>query len=353
MTLNLEKWKKWFSNGAIAGVLNGDPRIPWLWKNLVENQSLENSKNNEITFPWETCIEDIARNHESGNVYTGDMFRFTPGALSYIARKIILFKDTHSQIKSIPETFFTPQGEKSLNRNVMETAWAITGDLLKSCLPESRRPPDYAVKIDILKYPSYADDLDRILMLLGDSSGYWTRRGMYLDRMKSMAVGFFDRKAVRDLFALGTLIPGLSIILHRVNASLMSSSKKKTPLDKRLVGEPHIDNPNFVTSLISDRDTLSTEVDGEGGWVELPLSCDSIAFFPSGQIREYSTTTPTIHRILMSKEKGDQEVKKPNITLLLAAIPWPQKFYQLLNIISNVLFHHSSDPAGISLLRIR
>ena len=313
-----------FQQGAKAAVLKGDPRIPWLWNSLIELQNGDHSIINGPIGPWKSNIQDLARNHRPGDVYVGDMLRFTPGALAHVARKILIFKDSDDQIRAIPDKFNDNEGHVSLKQKIYQTVWDISQDMLRSTLPENSDLKNYAVKIDMLHYPDSPEDLDRIFTLLGDSSGYWTRLGMQMDRTKSMAVCFFDLKVMRDLFALGSLIPGINILLRKINGFLLRFSKKKVSTNTLLVGEPHVDGPNMVTAVISERDLLCTEVHGgKAGWVELPMSTDSLAIFPSKQLSKISTILPTVHRILY-KGTDDLATKiKPNITLNLSVVPWP------------------------------
>ena len=325
--LQSEKLGVLFQQGAKAAVLKGDPRIPWLWTSLIELQNGGQTIINGPIGPWETNIQDLALNHRPGDVYLGDMLRFIPGGLAHIARKVLIFKDSDGQLKAIPDKFNNNDGQVLLKQKIYQTVWDISQDLLRSTLPENSDLQNYAVKIDMLHYPDTPDDLDRIFTLLGDACGYWTRLGMKLDRTKSMAVGVFDLKAMRDLFAFGDLIPGINILLRKINKFLLRFSQKNVPNHTLLVGEPHVDGPNFLTALMSDRDLLCTEVHGTGsGWIELPLSTDSLAIFPSKQLSKISTILPTFHRILFKKTNGPGEINKPNITLNLSVILRPKTY---------------------------
>ncbi|MGI9542522.1 MAG: hypothetical protein ACR2MX_04635 [Cyclobacteriaceae bacterium] len=313
-----------FQQGAKAVVLKGDPRIPWLWKSLIELQNGGHAIINGPIGPWETKIQDLALNHRQNDVYLGDMLRFTPGALAHIARKVLIFKDSNGQIKAIPDKFNNHEGNVVLKQKIYQTVWDISQDMLRSTLPENSDLKNYAVKIDMLHYPDSPEDLGRIFSLLADASGGWTRLGMKIDRIKAKATCFFDLKALRDLFALGSLIPGINILLRKINGFLFRFSKKKVPSDTLLVGEPHVDGPNILTALISNRDLLCTEVHGgKAGWVELPMSTDTLAIFPSEQLGKISTISPTTHRILFKETDDPGEINKPNITLNLSVIHRP------------------------------
>ncbi len=323
--LHSGKLRGLFEQGTKAVVLQGDPRIPWLWKSLIELQNGGHAIINGPKGPWETNIQNLALNHRPNDVYLGDMLRFTPGALAHIARKVLIFKDSDDQIRAIPDKFNNHEGNVALKQEIYQTVWGICQDLLRSTLPEKSDFKKFAVKIDMLHYPDSTEDLDRIFALLADASGGWTRLGMQIDRTKAKANCFFDVKAIRDLFALGSLIPGINILLRKINGFLLEFSQKKVPNDTFLVGEPHIDGPNILTALMSDRDLLCTEVHGgEAGWLELPLSTEALAIFPSEQLGKMSTILPTVHRILFKKTNSSGEINKPNITLNLSVIHRPQ-----------------------------
>ena len=107
-----------FQQGTKAAVLKGDPRIPWLWKSLIELQNNGHSIVNGPIGPWATNIQDLALNHRPGDVYLGDMLRFTPGVLAHIARKVLIFKGSDDQIKAIPDKFNNHKGNVALKQKI-------------------------------------------------------------------------------------------------------------------------------------------------------------------------------------------------------------------------------------------
>jgi len=88
-----------------------------------------------------------------------------------------------------------------------------------------------------------------------------------------------------------------------------------------MIGPPHCDGGKTVTALLSERETLSTEIYTGKKWVKLPLSSDRLAIFPSAAINRSLDISPTLHRILVNKRIPVEEPQKRNITLLLTVRP--------------------------------
>lgn len=307
-------------DGGIAGILKNDPRIKWLWDSQCGLPSIVQ----EMAYPWDSTIEEIARNHQKGSIVLGDMLRFVPGGLGYIARKSVLFKDSGNGLKTTPEKFYGKEGCIEFNKEFLQIVWDIIHDVLRSMFSENYPLPAYGIKIELLKYPKGQASLDEINALLDDVSGFWTRIGRHLDKKKAETVGFLSLRGLKDLFALGHLIPGINNLLDGLNKSLPGANKREVSENSILIGEPHVDN-KILTALISDRDIIKTQVydEKQEQWVSLPLTIDSLAFFPARLMNKKLKISPTIHRILLSKVRDREEVLRPNITLNLSVVPWP------------------------------
>jgi hypothetical protein len=239
------------------------------------------------------------------------------------ARKTIIFQDPSQQVlQAVPETFWHDDRRMPLPQELLRTAWELTSSILSSVLPDGSEHPSYGVAIERLYYPGSAADLDKIYTLLADTGGKWTQIGQRVDAYKAMAVGLFDTKVIRDLFALSSLIPGVRPLLHRVNMFLKNFSWKDVSGEIRIVGSPHIDDERVFTALASDRDTLITEVYDGRQWLELPLSPDTLAIFPSKKGSRFGMT-PTFHRILMKEQHHNSALSKPNTTFILAVVERP------------------------------
>lgn len=310
-----------FRNGAKAAVLKNDSRVKWLWDcqfgfppPIVQG----------MEYPWNCTLEEMAQNHQKGSIVLGDMLRFTQGGIGYIARKSVLFKDSSNEIKVIPEKFHGKKGSIELNKEFLQTLWDVFRDVLQSMFPEGYVFPNYGIKIELLKYPNGHSSLDEINALLGDSSGFWTKIGRQLDKKRTEAVGFLGVKGVKDLYALGHLVPGINFLLEGINKSLPEAQKRRVNGNAILIGEPHVDN-KILTGLVSDRDIVETEVydDKRKQWVSLPVTTDSLVFFPARLMNKKSKIPPTLHRVLLSKARDREEVLRPNITLNISVVPWP------------------------------
>jgi hypothetical protein len=312
-----------FQGGAKAVILTGDERIAQVWEGLCGVKSGDAGRAREERLPWESSILNTARNHRSGIIELGDMLRFIPGALAHIARKTIIFQEPDQQeLQAIPNNFWNGNEWISLPPDLLRIVWELMSYILRSAWPDGPEHPPYAVVIERLKYPRSTADLDQICHLLADSGGQWTRIGQRVDAYKAMAVGPFDIKVIRDLFAWLSLIPGVGRLLHRVNKFLRNFSRKNVPGETRLVGDPHVDGSKVFTALASDRDVLITEVYDGKDWLELPLSPDTLTIFPAKQSSPLGMT-PTLHRILMKEPPQISALFRPNITLVFAVVDRP------------------------------
>lgn len=309
-----------FKDGGKAGIVENDPRIKCLWDSLFGFPVIVE----EMSYPWDSTIEEIAQNHQKGSIVLGDMVRFIPGGLGYIARKAVLLKDSGNGLKTIPEKFYGKKGCTEFNKEFLQIVWEVIHDVLQSMFPQNYALPAYGIKIELLKYPKGQASLDEINALLDDVSGIWTKIGRQLDKKRSETTGFLGLRGLKDLYALGHLIPGINNILDGLNKSLPGANKREVSENAILIGEPHVDN-KILTALISDRDIIKTQVydEKQEQWVTLPLTIDSLAFFPARLMNKKLQISPTIHRILLSKTRDGEEVLRPNITLNLSVVPWP------------------------------
>jgi hypothetical protein len=309
-----------FKDGGKAGIVKNDPRIKWLWDSLFGSPAIVQ----EMSYPWNCTIEEIAQNHQKGSIVLGDMVRFIPGQLGYIARKSVLFKDSSNELKTIPGKFYGKKGCVEFTQEFLQIVWEVMHDVLQSMYPQNYALPAYAIKIELLKYPKGQVGFDEINALLGDISGIWTKIGRQLDKKRAEATGFLSLRVLKELYAFGHLIPGVNNILDGLNKSLPGANKREVSENAILIGEPHVDN-KILTALISDRDVIKTQVydEKQEQWVTLPLTIDSLAFFPARLMNKKLKISPTLHRILLSKTRDREEVLRPNITLNLSVVPWP------------------------------
>jgi hypothetical protein len=107
-------------------------------------------------------------------------------------------------------------------------------------------------------------------------------------------------------------------LLNRLGKSYES---KHVPETFRIIGKSHLDDGKIFTALVSDRDTLKTEVYDGSRWLELPLTPHAMAIFPSPALSKECGIAPTVHRILQNTAtcRGDH-MQESNRTLILAAV---------------------------------
>ena len=142
-----------------------------------------------------------------------------------------------------------------------------------------------------------------------------------MDTWKMQAAGLFDVRYMRDCSAFASLIPGLRELLRTFNRWMIPFSYKHVPEGTCLIGDPHCDGTKIVTALLSERETLTTEIYTGQQWVKLPLSSDRLAIFPSQQIDPRLGILPTLHRVLIQKHPPVEQPTKRNITLTLTVLP--------------------------------
>lgn len=306
----------YFRAGARA-VLLDDPRAADIWHRLLGPCSPTASSGGGSLFPWDHSLLQIARNHCAGNIDAGDMLRFIPGGFGYIARKLILVPKSDGSIETLPAHF----SDFVISQELLRIVWELMTDVLRSTFPAESPLPSYAVSIELLKYPSSFKEVEQIAALLGDTCGKWTRLGMQMDTWKMQAVGLFDLRFVRDGTALASIIPGLRELLRTFNRWMTPFSYKQVPEGRCIIGDPHCDGTKIVTALLSERETLTTEIHTGLGWITLPLNRDRLAIFPSSKIDRGLDIHPTLHRVLVQEHPPVPQSAKRNITLTLTVQP--------------------------------
>jgi hypothetical protein len=310
-----------FKSGAKAVILTGDQRVYQLWNGLFGAKLCGSEKNGDIEPPWESSLLNTARNHRSGDMNLGEMLRFVPGSFAHSARKTIVFQapDQQQHLQTIPKNYFNNNRGMTFPQNLLRTAWDLMSEIVSSTSLDGPGDPPYAVAIEQLKYPSSSVDLDKIFELLSDSGGKWTQIGHRLDAYKATAMGPFNTRVVRDLFAVLSLVPGFRSLLHQANGFLTGLDHKNVSEGMRIVGDPHVDSEKVLTALASDRDVLITEVYDGKRWVELPLSPDTLTILPCEKMTKYRVA-PTVHRILIKDRTLTSTLSKSNATLGLAVV---------------------------------
>lgn len=305
-----------FRNGVKA-VLLDDPRAAHVWNRLLGPMPERTSTAGGSLPPWEATLPQVAKNHLAGNIFAGDMLRFIPGGIGHIARRIILVPVEDGSIVTIPAHF----SHKSIPEDDVRVVWKLMTDVLRSTYPADSPLPPYRVTIEMLKYPNSFDEVEQIVALLGDTFGGCTRLGMRMDTWRWQAAGLFATPYLREIVAFASLIPGLRKLIHTFNRWMTPLSYRHVPEGTSVIGGPHTDGSKIVTALLSERETLTTEVHTGQRWLDLPLTTGRLAIFPSARLDPRLSILPTLHRILIQTQPPVEQPAKPNITLSLTVQP--------------------------------
>ena len=306
----------YFRGGAKA-VLLDDPRATDIWHRLLSPRPPSVSSDGESLFSRSDSLIDIAQNHRAGDTNVGDMLRFIPGGFGHIARKIMLVPKEDGAIETLPRHF----SNVSIPQELLRIVWELMTDVLRSTFPADSKLPPYVVTIELLKYPSSFAEVEKIAALLSDTCGAWTRLGMQMDSWKGEAVGLFDIPYVRDCTAIVSLFPGLRDVLRRLNRWMIPFSHKGVQAGTRIIGSPHCDGSKILTALLSERETITTEIHTGQQWLSLPLTPDRLTIIPALKIDPHLGILPTWHRILVQENDTVEEPAKRNTTLMLAVCP--------------------------------
>lgn len=305
-----------FQNGAKAIHLKRDPRIKVLWDQLVTKQ-IESARG---PF-WNNGLQSFARNHGKGQQNVGDMWRFVPGSIGHIARKMIVYPELgSSRFHTIPKHFWHEDEKDTYSQELLELIWEFATEVFESSMPADFSPPPHAVAVEFLKYPNSMSDLERTFDLLDDRGWGWTNVGTKIDMFREMAAGPFNKKWIRDLYGLGSLVPGISHLLNKINNAFIQNSQERLPEGLRALGEPHIDGIRALTMLMSDRDVISTDIFDDYQWHEMQMDTESLFIFPGGFLSKELGLEPTLHRYSIKTHNNQTTTSKMNLTLLFGIV---------------------------------
>lgn len=313
-----------FSQGTRAVILSDDDRVGRIWDGLQPTQHRIGETIDASGPFWDEGLITLARNHRDGDLFVGDMLRFTQNTIGHIARKTTVFPDPLTgEMETIPQAFWRGDDQVRLPDTVTQTSWELITDVLRSSLPATCDIGEYAASVEQLKYPTDAD-LDMILTLLADSSGGFARLGRKIDRERMMLRGPFALPKIRELLALTSLIPGVRHLVSRMNAFWVHRDEKDIPRETRIIGAAHVDGSKFVTALASDRDVLRTQVRDGDSWYDLPLTTRTLAIFPSEKLSLQCGIEPTTHRILIKTNRDESHPITSNVTMSLCVVERPR-----------------------------
>lgn len=315
-----------------AAILCEDDRIYRLVDSILDWLGHANGSTADKEFSFGSTLVDFARNHLEGNMCLGDMLRFVPKSFGHIARKILVYPNSvDGTLQVFPSFFHLNHRRVAVPQCIVEPAWELMSELLMSVLPAHAETLAYAVAIEVLVYPTCGLDVNRFYALLTDatmvansvnSAGFWSQLGHRIDANKNYAAGVFDKKGLRDLFAIASLIPGLKGLMTMLNERMLARVNW-SPKDYYTVGSPHVDGNKYITALSGRRDNLKTQILWEENWMSLPVTVDTLAIFPSKRISSLSDISATRHRVLLWELPDSESTAGQNITLSLSIVDRP------------------------------
>jgi len=305
---------------APAVILDGDDRINRLVDSTLDWLGLADGSAGDGQLSFDSKLLDLARNHRSGNVAVGDLMRFMPKVFGHIARKFVVYPGAgDNSPQAWPRAFHYRNRQVPVPQDIVESAWNLMSEVLVSALPAQAGVLAYAVEVDVLVYPTSSLDVSRIHALIADSPGFWAQLGHRIDASKDHAAGLFQRKGIRDLFAIASLIPGFGGLLSALNEKMWVGDGL-TPKDHQMIASAHVDDTRYITGLMGRRQNLDTEIRWEDRWISLPVTADAIALFPSARITSLSDIPATRHRVLVHDIPEGGGTLSRNITVSLAIV---------------------------------
>ena len=303
---------------APAVILHRDDRINRLVDSTLDWLGLANGSAGDS---FDSNLFDLARNHRSGNVRVGDILRFMPKVFGHIARKFVVYPGAgDSSPQAWPRAFYSGNRRVPVPQDIVESAWNLMSEVLMSALPAQAGSLAYAVEVDVLVYPTSSFDVSRTHALLADSTGFWSQLGHRIDARKDHANGLFQRKGIRDLFGIASLIPGFGGLLSALNERMSVVGEDSTPKDHYVIASAHVDDTRYITGLMGLRENLDTEIRWEERWISLPVTADAIALFPSARITSLTDISATRHRVLVHDIPDGEGTPTRNITVSLAIV---------------------------------
>ena len=206
-----------------------------------------------------------------------------------------------------------------------------------SAMPRHADALAYAVEVDALIYPISSLSINRLHVLLSDSCGAWSRLGHRIDANKGNAAGMFDKKAIRDLFAILSLIPGPRGLVRMLNEKMRVADDDHLPSDYFVIGGPHIHKAEYITGLVGYRHNLHTQIFWGERWVPLPVRSDTMTILPGLKISPINNIYPTRHRVVLQSPLKSESATAQNITLSLSIVAPPAICSRSANFAENTI----------------
>jgi hypothetical protein len=311
-----------FQKGGAAVILSADDRIRRLFQLILDWLGFESPSSSES---FGSNLVDLACNHLKENPDAGDMLRFQPGLFGHVARKFLVFRSAVDQsLKAFPNAFYLNNRRVPVPRSILELAWPVMSEVFMSAMPQHTNALAYAIEVDILVYPTLALNVSRLHSLLADSSGFWSRLGHRVDANKGNATGMFDKKVVRDLFAIASVIPGLKDFVTMLNDRMSVGGDNCSPTDNYVIGGPHIDEGKYITGLVGHRHNVHTQIFWAKRWIPLPVTGETMTVLPCLKIGSLTSIPATRHRVVLQNAVGSQSASARNITLSLSIVSRPR-----------------------------
>lgn len=310
-----------FCEGTIAAILSKDERVQRLFKSILEWLGLANTgrMGNHSRFG---NLLDLARNYRARNATGGDMLTFQPGFVVNMSRKFLVYESTNRSLQAFPNYFCLGDQRTCVPDAALQLIWNLMSDIFASVLPRKTHIP-FAVQVECLIYPISYSDVSSINDFLSNSTGRWQRLAYRIEKKRSEASGAFDKRIIRDLYAVATLIPAIQRFICMLNDRIRTSTNS-VPKEHYLLNRPHCDVGKYVTALVGSRDNVRTDVLGQRQWIRLPITASTLAIFPSPKLSSYTGIAPTVHRVLLEENATKSEFAKQNVTLSLSIVDPPR-----------------------------
>ncbi len=312
-----------FQNQTKAIVLS-DSRIPQFFEQIL---GCIDSVQRERGMPFfvNNSFFSLAQNFQRNSVL-GDRIRFIPGSFAQMSRKMRIFPSAgNKEMQVDPPYFIEGNNRFYYPQDLLQGIWELMTEILNSIIPLKEIPFAYSVQVEIIKYPDSKLELDNLQEFLSLSAGCWTKLGMKLDSIKRQSRSILRTKGINDLLAFASLLSPIKPFIHRLNLQFDKENYKQIPEKGLVINRAHQDADKIVTCLASERDVIHTQIYDGNNWVELPLTSNTLAIFPSTAIPDSISLKPTVHRVIFvpSDEAKPGDTPKLNATVTFAIVKKP------------------------------
>ena len=309
-----------FRNGTKAVILS-DRRIPQLGEQIfggIDNVPLELGKQLFIN----NSIFSLAQIYQR-NSNLGDSIRFIPGSFAQTIRRFQVFPAAGFKGMQTSPSYFTQDHTRaSYPQDLLQCIWELMTEILNSIIPLKEVPFPYSVQMELIKYPNSDLELDNIYEFLSASAGRWTKIGLKLDSWKYQNRGVFKTSWINDLLAFASLLSPIKPFIQKLNLLVDKDGYKQISKKSRVLNSAHVDAGKIITCVASERDVIQTQIYDGTAWVDLPLTSNALAIFPSAEIPSSTDLKPTVHRVLFTPRDrvNPEDQPKLNGTITFAIV---------------------------------